>query len=194
MDRIRTTLARLHGGQERTEEGFTLIELMIVVLIIGVLLAIAVPTFLGAQNRAKERSPQTSLDTSLQGAKVVFSDDSDFGTAAALVTALTAAEPALTFTAAASADPKNVSVRTYDTDSAGPATDAVLLVARSANGKCFAIWDNEVTGGGVKYAKATSTSTCNAASFGAVAAATPAVVVPPAVPAAGGWSAYTDKF
>ena len=58
-------------------------------------------------------------------AKVVFSDDSDFGTAATLVTALTAAEPGLMFTAAASADPKNVSVRTYDTDSANTGAEGV---------------------------------------------------------------------
>ncbi|MEY2553081.1 MAG: type pilus assembly protein PilA, partial [Ilumatobacteraceae bacterium] len=43
-----------------SDTGFTLIELMVVVLIIAILLAIAIPTFLGAQNKAKDRSAQSS--------------------------------------------------------------------------------------------------------------------------------------
>lgn len=57
------------------DEGFTLIELMVVVLIIAILLAIAIPTFLGARDRANDRSTQTDLRNAHTNQLIVYADN-----------------------------------------------------------------------------------------------------------------------
>ncbi len=56
------------------EQGFTLIELMVVVLIIAILIAIAIPTFLGARARAQDRAAQSDLRNGLTAEKTVYTD------------------------------------------------------------------------------------------------------------------------
>ncbi len=47
----------------KSQKGFTLIELMVVIVIIGILVAIALPNFIGAQDRAKLSSVKANMHT-----------------------------------------------------------------------------------------------------------------------------------
>ncbi len=59
-------------GEEAAEAGFTLIELMVVLLIIAILLAIAIPTFLGVTNTAGDRAAQSNLTNAITEAKALY--------------------------------------------------------------------------------------------------------------------------
>ena len=128
------------------EQGFTLIELMVVVLIIAILLAIAIPTFLGAQERAKDRAAQSNLRNAYTAAKTVFTDtqtwiDHDDDTAGTLnsLTLTNEAEPNLTIGTAASDDKAVISL---DSTNGAATSDEVTFGVRSDTGKCYFI--NEV--------------------------------------------------
>jgi len=58
----------------RQERGFTLIELMVVVLIVSILIAIAIPTFLGARRRSEDSQAKSHLRAGLVAQKTYYSD------------------------------------------------------------------------------------------------------------------------
>ena len=110
---------------------------MVVLLILAILLAIAIPTFLGVTKSANDRAAQSNLNTALVNAKAAFQQNSQsYPAAATLVTALTSAEPSLTFTTGASTAQSQVSVNTA-TDGYG----LIMAVQAKSTNNCWYVVD-----------------------------------------------------
>jgi type IV pilus assembly protein PilA len=149
----------------RDDRGFTLIELMVVVLIIAILIAIAIPTFLGAQDRARDRGAQSDLRNAVTAAKRIATDDAGLFTNVSVAN-LTTAEGALKFAAAGNKTDIGVVVDT------GATPQTALFYKQSASNTFFGMGTN--SSGAVVKCKAATAAELNTYALCATLSGTPA--------------------
>jgi type IV pilus assembly protein PilA len=137
------------------DAGFTLIELMMVVLIIAILIAVLIPTFLGANRRANDRAMQSSLRNAITAAKTVYTDKQDYTLATAA--ALNAEGVPVKFVNASTA-PAGQNEISVDPVSA----TRIVFGGASKSGTCFFVSDDAL-GAGTQYASGPGTCAASSA-------------------------------
>jgi type IV pilus assembly protein PilA len=126
----------------RDERGFTLVELMVVVMIIGVLVTIGLPTFLGTRTRAYDAAAHSDIRNAFAAEKAFYSDNATYTTDPATMTSI---EAAITYV---DGDTPLVTDLVYlDLD---PIPKTIYVSALSKSGVCYYL--RETNGGGAGFA------------------------------------------
>jgi type IV pilus assembly protein PilA len=71
-------LLRKRITRSETESGFTLIELLVVIIIIGILLAIAIPSYLKFRDRANDSAAKANVRASVPGLEAYYADNNTY--------------------------------------------------------------------------------------------------------------------
>jgi type IV pilus assembly protein PilA len=130
------TDVRRSSEVDRGSEGFTLVEMALVILIIGILLAISLPIFLGVKAKAQHRIAQNSLHTAETEVNLLYEEGSTYDLSE---TRLTETEPTLTFRKSTLGG-VTASHGAFDIVYWGDAT-SYGAVSLSRSGRCYLVTD-----------------------------------------------------
>jgi type IV pilus assembly protein PilA len=117
----------------QAESGFTLIELLVVILIIGILAAIAIPSFLNQRSKGNDAEAKSTAVTAAQATETCATDNNGQYTNCTEA-AITAIEPTLTDAAARLTVASTSNTYTIVVTSNRDANAATFTLARAADG------------------------------------------------------------
>jgi type IV pilus assembly protein PilA len=148
LTRLRETRMQEFEGDGAADAGFTLIELMVVLLIIAILLAIAIPTFLGVANSAGDRASQSNLTNALTEVKALYQNNAAYTNGGAVMAPafLTTSAPEFSWLAATcggSPAANCVSVKVVDSSAAVDSQGVELAVYSAKTTTCWYAVDLE---------------------------------------------------
>ena len=75
---LKAKLLQHFAGKKKADGGFTLIELLVVIIIIGILSAIALPSFLNQANKAKQSEAKTYVGSANRAQQAYYLENSEF--------------------------------------------------------------------------------------------------------------------
>jgi type IV pilus assembly protein PilA len=107
--------------QTENQGGFTLIELLVVIIIIGILLAIAVPSYLSFRDRAANSAAKANIRSSLPSMEACYSDDGAY-TACTGARLQASYDQAIKLSGTAHIRVSNLAATTYCIESTGAGT------------------------------------------------------------------------